>query len=223
MLTDCPHELFQDNTRASVLKSRFDLDTVRIRRTENRATRMASFALQAVSNNKRRHDAVQRFMIANDSVTVAAKVPIYLTRKDVTYFRIQHGLKIPFNLEQTLSGHIDLVQIRNGSIRILDYKPNAAKEKPIQQLMSYALALASRTQLRLCSWILKPISTFLKRFGNVLSLDQPIFDHQVVFLPIVRITAKNSKRITRHLTGLSRRIFHSYSDPVSRTYLYNML
>ena len=96
------------------------------------------------------------FMITNDSVTVAAEVPIYLTRKVVTYFRIQHGLKISFDLEQTLSGHIDLVQIRNGSIHILDYKPNAAKEKPIQQLMSYALALASRTNLRLyhftCTW-----------------------------------------------------------------------
>ncbi len=48
------------------------------------------------------------------------------------------------------------MQIRNGSIHILDYKPNAAKEKPIEQLMSYALALASRTNLRLyhftCAW-----------------------------------------------------------------------
>ena len=117
---------------------------------------MAGFALQAVSNNKRRHDAVQHFMVTNDSVTVAAEIPIYLIRKDVTYFRVQHGLAIPLNLEQTLSGHIDLVQIRNGSIHILDYKPNAAKEKPIEQLMSYALALASRTNLRLyhftCAW-----------------------------------------------------------------------
>ncbi len=52
--------------------------------------------------------------------------------------------------------HIDLVLFWNGSIHILDYKPNAAKEKPIEQLMSYALALASRTQLRLyrftCAW-----------------------------------------------------------------------
>ena len=156
MITDCPHELFQDNTRASVLKSRFDLDNVRIRRTENRATRMTGFALQAVPNNKRRHDAVQRFMVTNDSVTIAAEIPIYLTSADVTYFRVQHGLTIPFDLEQPLSGHIDLVQIRNGSIHILDYKPKAAKEKPIEQLMSYALALSSRTNLRLyhftCAW-----------------------------------------------------------------------
>jgi len=39
---------------------------------------------------------------------------------------------------------------------ILDYKPHAAREKPIAQLMVYALALSRRTGLRLydftCAW-----------------------------------------------------------------------
>ena len=39
-----------------------------------------------------------------------------------------------------LTGHIDLVQIRNGQVYILDYKPGASKERPIEQLTWYALA-----------------------------------------------------------------------------------
>jgi hypothetical protein len=39
---------------------------------------------------------------------------------------------------------------------ILDYKPNAVRDKPITQLMVYALALSRRTGLRLydfvCTW-----------------------------------------------------------------------
>ena len=41
-------------------------------------------------------------------------------------------------------------------IQILDYKPGAKREKPIEQLMVYALALSRRTGLRLyhfkCAW-----------------------------------------------------------------------
>ena len=44
-------------------------------------------------------------------------------------------------IPKLITGHIDLVQIRNGQVHILDYKPNAAKEKPIEQLTLYALAL----------------------------------------------------------------------------------
>ena len=55
-----------------------------------------------------------------------------------------------------MTGHIDLIQIRNGAIHILDYKPNAAKERPIEQLTWYALALSRLTGLRVfcfkCAW-----------------------------------------------------------------------
>ena len=41
-------------------------------------------------------------------------------------------------------------------IHILDYKPNAKKEKPIEQLTIYALALSRQIGLRLlnfkCAW-----------------------------------------------------------------------
>ena len=66
------------------------------------------------------------------------------------------GNKKPQKLPRLLTGHIDAVQIRNGSIHLLDYKPGAAKEKPIEQLTWYALALSRLTGLRLynfvCGW-----------------------------------------------------------------------
>jgi ATP-dependent exoDNAse (exonuclease V) beta subunit len=57
--------------------------------------------------------------------------------------------------ETPITGHIDILQIRNGLIHILDYKPDAHRkeiqEQAIQQLTIYALALASRTKLDLAS------------------------------------------------------------------------
>ena len=43
--------------------------------------------------------------------------------------------------ERTITGHIDFLQVRNGCVHILDYKPDARTNKPIAQLAIYALAL----------------------------------------------------------------------------------
>ncbi|MCK4714740.1 MAG: PD-(D/E)XK nuclease family protein [Candidatus Aenigmarchaeota archaeon] len=55
-----------------------------------------------------------------------------------------------------ITGHIDFVQIRNGLIHILDYKPGAEKTDAVEQLTIYAHALASRTKLAVkdfkCAW-----------------------------------------------------------------------
>ncbi|MBI2459578.1 MAG: PD-(D/E)XK nuclease family protein [Parcubacteria group bacterium] len=60
-------------------------------------------------------------------------------------------------LPKLITGHIDLLQVRNGAIHILDYKgEGAAKARPIEQLTLYALALSRLTGLRLfhfkCAW-----------------------------------------------------------------------
>jgi hypothetical protein len=82
--------------------------------------------------------------------------PIYLTTDELAEFKGLPGFDIPLESSVTLTGHIDLLQIRNGAIHIVDYKPGAKSEKPIPQLMTYALALSRRTGLRLfhfvCSW-----------------------------------------------------------------------
>lgn len=157
---ECPHQLFQDEEgqRASECKNFFNLDGVKIVRRENMASRNAGLVLQAVSNNKLRHQIVQEFMLVNDSVTVAAEVPVLLDADDVAHFRDQLGFAVPLSLRdgEVITGHIDLLQIRNGAIHIMDFKPSARKAKPVAQLMIYALALSRLTALRLyhfkCAW-----------------------------------------------------------------------
>jgi hypothetical protein len=156
MAEACPHQLFRTGLRASDVHGKFDLGTVAIREKTNHATRTATLALQAVSRRIMRHETLQRFMLATDSVTVATEVPVYLTPEDILHFKREDSFHIPIDIDAVLTGHIDFLQIRNGSVHILDYKPNATHEKPIEQLMFYALALSRRTGLRLfdftCAW-----------------------------------------------------------------------
>jgi ATP-dependent exoDNAse (exonuclease V) beta subunit len=95
-------------------------------------------------------------MLSTDSVTVAVEVPIFLYPEDIEDTKATPGFHIPLPSDQTLTGHIDFLQIRNNAIHILDYKPKARLERPIPQLMTYALALSRRTGIRLfdfvCAW-----------------------------------------------------------------------
>ena len=154
-----PHHVFRVcdevlEQRASRIKGEL-LEAKKLEK-ENQANRLAELALTACSDNYKRHSAVQDFMVANDSVTVAAEVPVYLTNDDIAYYK-KKGFSFDFRDYRTpITGHIDLVQVRNGCIHILDFKPEAGKEKPIEQLVVYALALASRTKLAVkdfkCAW-----------------------------------------------------------------------
>ncbi|PIR86065.1 hypothetical protein COU14_01050 [Candidatus Kaiserbacteria bacterium CG10_big_fil_rev_8_21_14_0_10_44_10] len=201
--TETPHQYFSEGARMSEIKSKFDKTDMIVRGKENFANKFAKFILQGVPNNKDRHEVLQRFMIANDSVTVATEVPVYIRKEDVAHFEqvlkfkvtspgadvedsdverdtgttgdkgsagksavnvgsgadgyiTLKGKKRPVPFPALLTGHIDIVQVRNGIVHILDYKPNADKEKPIEQLTWYALALSRLTGLRLfefkCAW-----------------------------------------------------------------------
>ena len=169
---ECPHQLFLEGLRISELKIPFDLSEVVFRRKHNFACRIADLVLQAVNDNKLRHSAIQNFMIANDSVTVACEVPVYLREEDIEHMQENLGFLIPIKLtnllkeqqkqsnnttlQPVITGHIDILQVRNGAIHILDYKPQAKKEKPVEQLTLYAIALSRLTGLRLyefkCAW-----------------------------------------------------------------------
>ena len=59
--------------------------------------------------------------------------------------------------ERSITGHIDFLQVRNGCVHVLDYKPDARTNRPIAQLAIYALALTRRVPgLKLfdikCAW-----------------------------------------------------------------------
>ena len=180
--SETPHQYFADGERMSDIRSKFDTADMIVKSKTNYANRLAAFVLQAVPDNKARHEAVQRFFLANDSVTVATEVPVFIRREDVAHMENVLNFKVtdrpaadvdgndahPFGtislrgskknvpLPRLLTGHIDIVQIRNGQVHILDYKPKAAKERPIEQLTWYALALSRLTGLRLfeftCAW-----------------------------------------------------------------------
>jgi len=159
-----PHHIFQPKqdaeelpvlARSSQVKFDINKDMITIEKN-NLSSRLASLALNLAATNKQRHEAIQNFMLINDSTTVACEVPVYLTGDDIKYFQ-SRGFTLNLDGYQTpITGHIDILQIRNGLLHILDYKPEADKVNPIEQLTIYALALASRTKLALkdfkCAW-----------------------------------------------------------------------
>lgn len=215
---ETPHQYFQEGARMSEVgtaakgKGNLGTGTLKFSKTEmivrakhNYACALAGLVFQGVSDNKQRHEALQKFFLANDSVTVATEVPVYIRREDLEHMQTQLGFKLytknttlikgarGINLKgaesnsgrdeakgrikigtgtdddanslreidsgeipKLITGHIDFLQIRNGAIHILDYKGCAAKERPIEQLTLYALALSRLTGLRLfhfkCAW-----------------------------------------------------------------------
>jgi transposase-like protein len=154
----CPHNLFQESSRASQLASFVDRNHLIVAEKENYATRTAGLVIPTVGDNRLRHETLQRFMLANDSVTLAVEIPIWLDQRDIEALEIEHGIRLRPEGDETpvLTGHIDFIQVRNGAVHILDYKPDARTNKPIAQLTLYALALTRLAGLRLfdikCAW-----------------------------------------------------------------------
>jgi len=82
----CPHDLFRrvDNPKARASQAHLefaDVSRIIVNRKENAATHTAALIIPAVGNNKLRHETLQRFMLANDSVTVAIEIPIWLAER----------------------------------------------------------------------------------------------------------------------------------------------
>lgn len=137
----CPSFFDSIENRCSKLK----ID-VAIEKTteENMVSRIASFALKACSTKRKRHSIVENFMLLNDDATVAVEVPVWLWEK---------------NLDLSIAGHIDMLQVRNDLVYVLDYKPEATRQKDetiASQLYLYASGLSFRTSIPLdkfrCAW-----------------------------------------------------------------------
>jgi hypothetical protein len=95
-------------------------------------------------------------MLANDSVTVAIEVPIWLTERDITALEGEHRVELMPRqgaTERVMTGHIDFLQVGNGALRILDYKPNACTNKPIR----------ASSDLRSCTHAAHPGSEIVRR------------------------------------------------------------
>jgi hypothetical protein len=85
-------------------------------------------------------------------------VPIWLTRAEIAALERHHGIRLlpeGAPADQTIIGHIDFLQVRNGAVHILDYKP-----RPHQPTVRAAHHLCPRAHpargLRLfdikCAW-----------------------------------------------------------------------
>jgi len=156
----CPHYLFcrEDGARSSQIASDFvSMENLVVVKKQNAATDMAALILPAVGSNYERHPKLQRFMLANDSTTIAVEVPVWLSQADIAAIEREYGVRLfSGDAAASITGHIDFLQVRNGAVHILDYKPDARTNKPIAQLTVYALALARLTGLNLfdikCAW-----------------------------------------------------------------------
>ncbi len=123
---NCPDYLFKKSNRISQYKLEKNLNTKTIKK-QNYANILADLALSITPNNKKRHEILEKFMLINDTATIAIEVPVYLNFKG-----------------KLMTGHIDILQVRFNRIHILDFKPYINKD-PIPQLFLYAVALSRRT------------------------------------------------------------------------------
>ena len=99
---DFPHHLFQNTAeRSSTFPAKLH---PAISRKENHATRIAALVLPTSPNNKKRHETLQRFMLINDSVTVAVEVPVFLTQEDIRYYR-SRGFDLDFESDVITGPH----------------------------------------------------------------------------------------------------------------------
>jgi transposase-like protein len=148
----CPHDLFRrdDNPKARASQATptwADPSGIIVNSKRNAATDAAALIIPAVGNNKLRHETLQHFMLANDSVTVAIEIPIWLEEHDIAALEAQHGIELAPRIGESprsITGHLAFLQVRNGAVHILDYKADARTNRPIAQLTIYALALTRR-------------------------------------------------------------------------------
>jgi hypothetical protein len=153
-----PHSSAAPVPATALRSSKSDFETLPVARIgkQNLANDLAALGLLLARKNKDRHPSVQDFMLANDSCTIACEVPVYLTAQEIAYYKAEGFFVALPESAKPITGHIDLVQARNGFIHLLDYKPNARQIDPVNQLVVYALALASRTRLPVkafkCAW-----------------------------------------------------------------------
>jgi hypothetical protein len=95
-------------------KSQFEILPFARSEKHNLANDLASLGLLLARKNRERHPSIQDFMLANDSCTIACEVPVYLTGEEIAYYKSQGFLVTLPESPKPITGHIDLVQARNG-------------------------------------------------------------------------------------------------------------
>jgi transposase-like protein len=150
MYLHCPNKFFRSKgPRCSTLRVPFK---PRKATKQNNAIKLAGYALQMARSNRDRHQKIQDFMLINDSATVAIELPVFLSSNELTNKeKRSYGL----DFSGTLTGHIDVLQVRFNKIHVLDFKPEAINNdlRFAEQVFLYTIALSKRTNLPLSNFI----------------------------------------------------------------------
>ncbi|MFP4052022.1 MAG: hypothetical protein ACLFVB_09830 [Thermoplasmata archaeon] len=111
----------------------------KIEEKDNLTTELTQLAFnsQPKNSNKSPHETVEEFFLINDSTTVCTELPVFINPSGTS-----------LDVDEPITGHIDLIQIRYDNLYILDYKPNLNyPEKHTSQLQLYKKAIQKRTSI----------------------------------------------------------------------------
>ncbi len=131
-----PRDMFLEGPRCSSLDINHNLDT---KEKDNLTTELTQLAFnsQPKNSDKSPHETVQDFFLINDSTTVCTELPVFINPKETS-----------LDVDEPITGHIDLIQIRYDDLHILDYKPNLNRpERHASQLQLYKKAIQERTSI----------------------------------------------------------------------------
>ena len=132
-----PRKMFLSGPRCSSLNVDYNLEA---KEKDNLTTELTQLAFnsQPKNSDKSPHETVEDFFLINDSTTVCTELPVFINPKE---FEEE-------NIDEPITGHIDLVQIRYDNLYILDYKPNLNRpERHASQLQLYKKAIQERTSI----------------------------------------------------------------------------
>ena len=128
--------MFLEGPRCSSL----DIDSkTEIKEKDNLVSKLTQLAFnsQPKNSDESPHETVEDFFLINDSNTVCTELPVFINPSETD-----------LDVDDPITGHIDLVQIRYDDLYILDYKPNLnPPERYTSQLQLYKKAIQERTSI----------------------------------------------------------------------------
>jgi len=125
------------------------------KKKNNISPELTCLALNSQPKNTKKspHEIVQDFFMINDSTTVATELPVFIRPQELRSSYSQnsdsaHPNEADLEVDEPITGHIDLIQIRYEDLYILDYKPNLNHpERHASQLALYKEAIQRRTSI----------------------------------------------------------------------------
>jgi len=147
-----PRKMFLSGPRCSSLN--IDHDT-NIEEKDNITPNLTQLAFDSQPKNSNRspHEIVEEFFLINDSTTVATELPVFINPKELGSIDSQNSdsarpKETSLDVDEPITGHIDLIQIRYKDLYILDYKPNLNNpDNYTSQLRLYKKAVQRRTSI----------------------------------------------------------------------------